>query len=118
MKIYHIPLTILLSCIFCETHDVSIANFSFTPSTLEISTGDTVRWTNNATNNHTSLSTSDPVVWNSGTISAGNTFEFQFDDTGEFPYRCGFHSSMTGSITVQSDLGNSNPNIPEEILAK
>ena len=117
MRAFSVIFFTLFSFIFSEIHDVSIANFSFTPSTLEITEGDTVRWTNNATSNHTSLSTSNPVVWNSGTISPGNTFEFQFDDVGEFPYRCGFHSSMTGDIIVSSSsLGNNNLNSPNEIL--
>ena len=68
--------------------------FSFSPSTLTISIGETVTWTLNA--NHT-------VVGNDGTWGSGSltTYSHQFDTAGEFGYKCGNHSSMTGTIIVQ-----------------
>jgi plastocyanin len=32
---------------------------------------------------------------------SGNTFEFTFDDAGEYPYFCMVHPWMTGTVTVE-----------------
>ena len=80
------------------TNAVSIANGAFNPSSLTISIGGTVAWT--LTNGiHTVVS--DDGSWASGSLSTGGTFTHQFDAAGEFGYKCGIHSSMTGTIIVQ-----------------
>ncbi len=38
--------------------------------------------------------------FDSGTLAEGDSFEFTFDEPGTFEYRCNFHPSMTGTITV------------------
>ena len=37
----------------------------------------------------------------SDVTAVGGTFTHQFDTAGEFGYKCGIHSSMTGTIIVQ-----------------
>jgi plastocyanin len=80
-------------------HNVSIVDFQFIPQTDTVAVGDTVRWTNNGAVPHTS--TSNSGVWNSGTLSPGQSFSFQFNSTGTFPYHCAIHTSMTGTIIVR-----------------
>ena len=77
---------------------VSIANGTFNPSTLTISTGETVTWT---LTNGTHTVVSDDGTWQSGSLSTGGTFTHQFDAAGTFGYKCGIHSGMTGTIIVQ-----------------
>jgi len=48
-------------------HEVSIVSFAFSPQSLTINTGDTVRWINNDTVPHTS--TSDNGDWDSEALS-------------------------------------------------
>ena len=70
-----------------------------TNDSFTINVGDIVLWTSTGT--HTVTSDDDGVSFSSGTLSAGGTFEHQFDSAGEFPYHCEFHpGSMTGTITV------------------
>jgi len=83
------------------THNVSIANYSFTESNLEIEQCDIVIWTNNGSSPHTVTSDSGSEL-NSSTLSSGSTYEHQFDSLGAFPYHCNFHGSMTGAVTVIS----------------
>ena len=78
---------------------VSITGSSFSPASLTISVGDTVTWTNNDAVAHTS--TSNTGVWNSGTLTNGQSYSFVFGSTGSFPYHCTFHPTMTGTIIVQ-----------------
>ena len=81
-----------------STNAVSIENMEFSPSTLTISIGETVTWT---LTNGTHTVVSDDGAWSSGSLSTGGTFTHQFDTAGEFGYKCGIHSSMTGTIIVQ-----------------
>jgi len=85
-----------------DTIDVDIASFAFDPSTLEIQVGDTVKWTNFDTASHTA--TSDTLVWDSGTLTTGDQFEFTFTEVGLFPYYCTIHPSMTAAIVVKATL--------------
>ncbi len=84
------------------THDVTASGFSFSPSSLSINVGDTVRWTF-AGGTHTT--TSDTGLWNSGSRSSG-TFDHTFTSAGTFGYFCQPHIGfgMTGTIAVQAPV--------------
>lgn len=78
---------------------ISIANFSFTPSTVTIARGCSVAWTQTSTTKHTS--TSDTVLWDSGQLSQGQIFTRQFNTAGTFTYHCSFHpGTMAGTVIV------------------
>ncbi len=81
-------------------HNVSIANFAFSPAQLTVQQGDTVRWTNQDSYPHTA--TSDSGVWDSGNLNNGDSYSFIFTSGGSYPYSCLYHSSMTGLIDVES----------------
>lgn len=88
----------------------SIIDFAFSPATLNITLGDTVIWTNNGSASHTT--TSDTGLWNSGTLTSGNTFQFTFNNYGRFPYHCAIHGSMTAAIVITPPaptLGSNSP---------
>lgn len=96
---------------------VSIQDFTFSPASVTIKAGATVRWTNNGPSAHTT--TSDAGAWGSGTLSppagggggygsggtAGGTFDFTFTQPGTYSYHCSLHPpssypGFTGTITV------------------
>jgi plastocyanin len=79
--------------------NISIPGFSFSPDPITITRGDTVTWTNNH-NLVSHTATSDDGVWDSGTLTFGQTFTFVFDSAGTFGYHCDFHLIMMGTITV------------------
>ena len=109
----------LSSLSFAEIHDVTIVDFSFSPSSLTISAGDTVRWTNEDIAPHTA--TSDEGIWDSGTITTGNSYMRAFDNAGDFAYHCTIHPSMMADLTVQSTTGIDDPaeNLrPESFMLK
>lgn len=89
---------------------VSENNFLFTPSSLSITQGDIVTWTNiNPITTHTSISGSPPGtpdgVWKSGTNAPHTTFTFTFNVApAAYPYYCVQHlvQNMTGTVTVAS----------------
>jgi len=76
----------------------------FVPYSLQVRVGDTVIWNNVDTAAHTVTSgnISDGVdgVFDSSLFMSGTTFEFTFDEAGEYPYFCMVHPWMTGEVVV------------------
>src|SRR5258705_5971064 len=64
----------------------TIAGFSFQPSSITVSVGDTITWTNNDGTPHTV--TADDGSFNSGAISPGASFSHTFLSAGTFAYSC------------------------------
>jgi len=84
--------------------DVFSNDFEFVPPVITVTTGSSVRWTNNGVFPHTS--TGDTGLWNSGTLNAGGMFTQTFDMPGVYGYYCTFHGSpgfgMAGRVVVVS----------------
>lgn len=78
--------------------EIAIQNFSFTGAT-SVPVGTTVVVKNEDGVTHTW--TSRDGVFNSGGISGGSSFEFTFDEPGEYAYFCSIHTQMTGTLTVE-----------------
>tara|TARA_B100000686_G_scaffold146645_1_gene154137 strand:- start:66 stop:674 length:609 start_codon:yes stop_codon:yes gene_type:complete len=80
-------------------------NKCYIPSILTIPTGTTVIWENNDNAAHlaTSGTPSDGPdgTFDSGMIMAGESFEQQFSDKGEFNYYCIVHPWMVGTVTIE-----------------
>ena len=79
--------------------DVSIVGRQFNPSSVHIEPGDTVRWTQMDPTTH-STNGNGNESWYSGGLSVGKTYQRVFSSAGTFAYRCTFHSSMAGEVTV------------------
>jgi plastocyanin len=78
---------------------VTIQNFAFNPSTIEVAVGTTVTWTNQDTAGHTV--TADDGSFDSKTLATGATFQQTFSTAGTFTYHCTIHSSMKATVTVK-----------------
>lgn len=78
---------------------VSINGSSFSPSSLTIAVGDTVRWTNfdNVTHSVTSDAGTELDSPNMGNAAI---YQHIFMSAGSFPYHCKFHVGMDGTVTV------------------
>lgn len=82
-----------------ETVEVMIEDNAFNPATVDISTGDTVRWTNLDSTPHTVTGTS----FGSDTLNPGDSYEFLFTDLGTYDYYCEIHPTMEGTIVVEEE---------------
>jgi plastocyanin len=82
------------------TQRVTIDNFSFTPSTLTVSAGTEVTWTNHDDIPHTVVS-DDRSTFKSRALDTDEKFSFKFDKPGTYPYFCSIHPKMTAKIIVQ-----------------
>lgn len=78
------------------------SGLNFDPPDVTISVGDIVTWVNDDENIHTATHRSDPALFDSETVEAGEEFSFTFSEAGEFRYFCKFHPWMTGVVTVQN----------------
>ena len=79
-------------------HAVTIGVTGFSPGTVTIKSGDSVRWTNNDTTPHTA--TGDDHSWGSPTLSGGQSFFHVFSSKGTAGYHCHIHHEMTATVVV------------------
>lgn len=70
----------------------------FSPNPVEVKVGETVTWINDDSGRHTV--TSKDGVFDSWMIGKGQSFRFTFDKAGEYPYFCGPHPNMVGTVVV------------------
>jgi plastocyanin len=80
-------------------NEVFIQGSAFSPSTITVSAGTTITWTNNDAVAHT-VTSDTPGSFSSGSIGSGSTWSHLFNIAGAFPYHCSIHTSMTASVTV------------------
>lgn len=80
------------------TRDVAISNFAFVDAAVSVPVGSTVRWTNADSSGHTV--TADDGSFNSGRLGEGAEFSQTFATAGSYAYKCAFHPSMQGTVTV------------------
>jgi plastocyanin len=76
---------------------ITIANFSFSPSSLAVDGKATITVTNNDTATHTF--TADDGSFDEE-IAAGQSVDVDVDVTETTPYHCSIHPTMTGTLTV------------------
>ncbi|HJS63796.1 MAG TPA: plastocyanin/azurin family copper-binding protein [Nitrososphaeraceae archaeon] len=76
----------------------------FSPTTVTVSPGTEVEWTNDDATIHTVVqgSAEAPVEggFDSSIINAGDSWEHTFDTAGTFDYYCNLHPFMKGTVTV------------------
>jgi plastocyanin len=90
-------------------HSVSVTNYKFTPSDLQISVGDTVVWKNtqgshNVNGTKTTFPSNPESFGNS--VGSGWTFSYVFKTAGKYDYQCNPHASggMVGKIEVKEGV--------------
>ena len=89
----------IIETTLCEVEEgsaIKSSNKSFYPKITQIQAGDTITWTNNDISVHTV--TSNDVIFDSGMLMPGDTFEQTFEKPGLYEYYCMLHPWMTGTI--------------------
>ncbi|MDH3632674.1 MAG: cupredoxin domain-containing protein [Gammaproteobacteria bacterium] len=80
---------------------VTIKDFKFVPQHITIKVGQTITWENREKRQYHSVwfeaqGEAEPEDY----LFSEDTYERTFDKSGTFPYRCGPHPEMTGTVTV------------------
>src|SRR5271167_555752 len=78
---------------------VKIDNFSFSPATITVPVGTTVRWTNHDDIPHTVVA--DDKTFKSKALDTDEQFTYTFTKAGTYNYFCGLHPKMTAKVVVQ-----------------
>lgn len=105
-----------------SSYEVSVANFDFTPSDLQIFVGDTVRWTNSqglhSVDGTFGSYPNNPESFGNGVDIAPWTYEFVFTIPGNYGYRCAQHPNMMiGSVSVVDSTSGITQANPEFLFA-
>lgn len=98
---------VLASPVAATTSTVQMNDgYSFSPTTITIARGDTLKWKNNAVVTDHDVFGAQPSSYISsgsqGGMQPGASYSRVFDSAGTFPYLCRTHSSdgMTGTVIV------------------
>jgi plastocyanin len=84
-----------------KTAAVDIVNFSFKPDKVTIRVGGTVTWKQVDSVGHSVQSMSKPPLWTTSPVmKPGQTFSHTFTKAGTYPYICGVHNFMMGTVVV------------------
>jgi alcohol dehydrogenase (cytochrome c) len=87
---------------------VTVVDFGYTPSRIQIKPGDTITFANNGPQAHTATST-DGTGWDTGLLDPGASASFTFDQPGTYVYVCQPHPYMVGQILVADATGDVPP---------
>lgn len=93
-------LTFLACQVLAQTVEVGIKEYRYEPAELKIKAGTTVKWTNNEKRVSHSVLFTGPGGFESERFFPGDSWQRTFDKPGVYPYTCGPHPEMKGSIEV------------------
>lgn len=79
---------------------VAIQGFAFAPQDVTVAAGTEVVWTNLDDTDH-SIQDTGGLFPESEAFGLDETFGFTYLEPGSYPYICGIHNYMRGTITVE-----------------
>ena len=80
---------------------VEIEQYAYGPSSLNVTQGDTVTWTNLDTAPHDVVVTSGPSKFRSPLLDKGQSWSHTFTEGGSYSYICSVHPDMHGVVTAR-----------------
>jgi plastocyanin len=84
---------------------VTIQDFKYSPATVTVRVGQTVRFINRDDEAHTA--TARRNAFDSGGLDTGDSWTVRFTKPGKYPYFCSLHPYMTGTVIVVPQGGHS-----------
>jgi plastocyanin len=76
----------------------SAGSNSFSPNPVEVKVGEAITWINDDSGRH--IVTSKDGVFDSEMMGMGQSFSYSFEKAGKYPYFCGPHPNMVGTVVV------------------
>lgn len=83
-----------------EEHLVIVKDFKFVTAEITIKRGDSIRWENREKRQYHSVWFEALDVEEPDYIFPDESYSREFNQLGDFPYRCGPHPKMTGIVHV------------------
>jgi len=112
-KIYILTMVLFFGLTMnAQVHVITQSNLTFSPSSIEVAVGDTIRW-EWTQGIHTTTSSAiplDALAWESDLTEAVPFFEYKINVAGTYHYYCFFHEfmGMSGVIIASNPLGVEN----------
>lgn len=91
-----------------EDRWITMHDFMFKPSSVEIRVGDQVTWVNDDDIEHNATNGS----FDTGLLSLGESASITFTAPGTYPFFCTPHPSMTGTVIVRSTTAPPTDTLP------
>lgn len=83
-------------------NQLTISNYAFSPQSLTVAAGSTVKVTNNDSTTHTITSDDKGASFNIPSIPSGSSASFTAPSKpGTYTFHCNIHKTMTGTLIVQ-----------------
>ena len=82
------------------SQSITIADFKFSPSKIQVKKGTKIIWTNKDKAPHTVTADNVNIGPNSNILNQNDVYSYTFDKTGTFTYYCKIHPSMRASVEV------------------
>jgi plastocyanin len=83
-----------------STNEIQVYNMKFSPATLTVKIGTTVKWKNEDSYAHTATA-NDNTTFDTGNIAGGATASYTTTTAGSFAYHCTIHGlAMAGTLVV------------------
>ena len=83
-------------------NEVWIQGMAYNPSTITVTAGTTITWTNkDAVARTVTSSNSSTEIFDSGTINTNGLYSHTFNTTGTYSYYCVVHPTMTATVVVK-----------------
>jgi len=89
-----------LSASAADLANVSIKKFEFIPKEITVKKGTKIRWTNNEKRQYHSVWFEERGDPEPDYFFPEEIYELEFNEVGTFPYRCGPHPKMLGTVIV------------------
>jgi len=84
-----------------EFHSVEILKFKFIPAEITIKAGESIRWSNKEKRQYHSVWFEKSGEPEPDYFFPGESYKRTFEKPGIYPYRCGPHPKMLGTVTVE-----------------
>jgi plastocyanin len=97
---YTLAKTPTTAAVSVSDNTIIIKDMAFTPDTITVKAGSIVRWVNKDSITHSVVFSKESKINPSGVLRNGEGFSVRFYDAGTFPYNCGLHPEMTGTVIV------------------
>ena len=81
-----------------KTDTIVIDNSTYVPQILNVTVGTTITWVNQNRNPQDVLS--DDLIFDSGTLVYGQSYNYTFNKTGSYQYHSSINPNMKGTIVV------------------
>jgi plastocyanin len=80
-------------------NEVYINNMAYSPATITVTAGTTIKWTNKDGVAHT-VTSDTSGIFDSGNLNTGAVYSHTFLTAGTYNYHCTYHASMKAKVVV------------------